>query len=612
MNNEFNLGGYDKYAFNDTNGVAHLTLLLQRNMKMAVHFSAGDKTPNIDGWVDLCSDGVTKQVPDGKIEVQIKTLDKDYTNISGGYKYSCDTKIFNYVKKGITINPVFLFLIDVRTYRVFGINISHQYVLGLGEYKDKKIIYFTDDDEIADPDIFFEKAMDIYKEYLQIMHDPQKSLVQVDSQLDEIILKELQGASDCLNQLFDTDLHFIKDYFFKDVWKLGIGFKQSNNPKFSVLGIYQIKKGQDGLLVKSFEFENGLEAIKSHQYKTIMSFLYTGLESILERINDFISSNVEEYFKDDRNSFIHPKRYLKPQYLADLVLSEYTYFFLDKFAVYIKEFEKSGFPGVFYADEISLDDLKKLWNTIEALTYEGINKQVFLPEKPLVVYIHDPFDYTKYYTQRFIEILHNEDRFEVESTYEIVKQSEYLFFEEIVKEFEKRNIKSIKRVWKHKDLLHPFEGWVGNKGMHRRETVFRFEDYFDNVNKLYAELPNCYKQTLERLFGRLSSYYEIKNEYHLYISKSPSLSYIYSMSKSNSFSIKYHNEDICAGTNSYADVFDILNKIYPNNQHGAGGLSLFQDETPLYTYIRQLIYQSIRTKLNLKKHGHYSGYPLIN
>ncbi len=141
MENEINLGGYDKYAFNDTNGIAHLTLLLQRNMKMAVHFSSGDKTPNIDGWVELCSDAKTKQVPDGKFEVQIKTLDSDYVNIHGGYKYSCDTKIFNYVIKGITINPVYLFLIDAKTYRVFSLYISHQYVLGLGNFLVDLVLY---------------------------------------------------------------------------------------------------------------------------------------------------------------------------------------------------------------------------------------------------------------------------------------------------------------------------------------------------------------------------------------------------------------------------------------------------------------------------------------
>ncbi len=81
------------------------------------------------------------------------------------------------------------------------------------------------------------------------------------------------------------------------------------------------------------------------------------------------------------------------------------------------------------------------------------------------------------------------------------------------------------------------------------------------------------------------------------------------MRKSDVFLINCHNEDIF---NSKTDVFDILNELHPNSQYEVGGMSVFQDETPLYSYIRLLIYQSIRITLNLTKDDHYMGYPLIN
>jgi hypothetical protein len=84
------------------------------------------------------------------------------------------------------------------------------------------------------------------------------------------------------------------------------------------------------------------------------------------------------------------------------------------------------------------------------------------------------------------------------------------------------------------------------------------------------------------------------------------------MSKSDVIFVNCHNEDILAGSNSFDEFFNILDKLHPNNQHGVGELTVFRDVTPLYTYIRLLVFQSVRTKLNLKKHGYYFGYPLIN
>ena len=56
-NGEINIGGYDTYSFNDSDGVAILTLLLHKDRKIKVHFAEGDKTPNIDGWFELCTEG---------------------------------------------------------------------------------------------------------------------------------------------------------------------------------------------------------------------------------------------------------------------------------------------------------------------------------------------------------------------------------------------------------------------------------------------------------------------------------------------------------------------------------------------------------------------------
>ena len=130
-----NIGGYIDSDFDESNGNAELTLLLQSKNTIKTHFNENDKTRNEDGYFDLLqySNESSKNVSFGQIRVQIKSIKTDISNRNmrgtiSAYKYSCDTKIFNAVRAGIFFDPAILLLWDVKERRAFYISLSLEYV----------------------------------------------------------------------------------------------------------------------------------------------------------------------------------------------------------------------------------------------------------------------------------------------------------------------------------------------------------------------------------------------------------------------------------------------------------------------------------------------------
>ncbi|QUN13148.1 DUF4365 domain-containing protein [Clostridium sp. C1] len=255
-----NIGGYDKYSFNEGLGNRILSDLLESQKSIITHFSQSDKVPNFDGYFEILEFGEKKNNPIGRIDVQIKTLDHDYKNNNkrknvSQYKYTCETKIFNAVKEALTLNPCFLFMVDIYLKKVFFKYISPQYVLSL-EIADEfyKTIYFNDEDEIVNISSFYEIAKKIYKERALDLFSEAKNrfLTNQDLTIEEISI--LQEQFDYLNGIFETDLKFIKNKMFPEVWKFGIAYLKDENG--IAIGVYWIRRGQHGEYFKQLNHKS--------------------------------------------------------------------------------------------------------------------------------------------------------------------------------------------------------------------------------------------------------------------------------------------------------------------------------------------------------------------
>lgn len=130
-----------------------------RTFRIVPYFSVNDKTPNLDGWFELCDHSVEnsrKTVPQHRFFVQIKTLNHDYRNTNSQknqeqqYKYRCDTKVLNTVLTNITLDPVLLFLVDWENERVFWKHLSIEFCFPFMNSSEKEnfTLYFSDCDKI--------------------------------------------------------------------------------------------------------------------------------------------------------------------------------------------------------------------------------------------------------------------------------------------------------------------------------------------------------------------------------------------------------------------------------------------------------------------------------
>lgn len=118
----------------------------KKGHKILTYFARQDKRPNLDGSLSI----VENQEEIITVEVQIKTLPKEYYYKRQDYfqyRYECDTKIFNVVRRQTTLNPVALILVDIPKEVVYVKLLTFDYVqsLDIGN-KQSKVIGFSDKD----------------------------------------------------------------------------------------------------------------------------------------------------------------------------------------------------------------------------------------------------------------------------------------------------------------------------------------------------------------------------------------------------------------------------------------------------------------------------------
>lgn len=296
---EVNIGGYDINYKYDRKAVNYLEGILLDSDYIVPHLEAGDKIPNLDGYIEICDTAERKVIPTGRFDVQIKSLNCDYRNENtryhkeSVYKYSCDTKIVNVVLQGVTCNPVLLLLVDSQNQRVFWKYMSIEYCLELDVGKQKeKTIYFDDTDEVTNPNEWYHTLAETYSKHSYAQKDEKENYFLLSNRYPEVPEK-LQETSDYINHLLDNELWFIKQVFFSDTWKIGIAYLGGATGEFSCLGLYKIKKGKNDVFIK--QFKDGDEYFCSIQYggncclaDIVRQALEHWIEKFFQRENHFL------------------------------------------------------------------------------------------------------------------------------------------------------------------------------------------------------------------------------------------------------------------------------------------------------------------------------------
>ena len=357
---EFNIGGYDKYVFYERLGINYLERELLRTYRVIPSFSVNDKTPNLDGWLDICDQSAElgpKAIPLHRFSVQIKTLNHEYQNENkrthqdAQYKYSCDTKVLNTALSNATLDPILLLLVDWRKKKIFWKYLSTEYCFSSLNSREQKsfAVYFSDSDKIDfSTDAWIKDLIQVKTAHKAELSNGTANLFMV-SACDPEVKQQIQDASKTINGFMEGQLQFLRQALFPGTWKFGIAFLKSEDGIISA-GVYRIVAGASDEFYKVFDEDN------EH-----MIFSCRGPKiNIFSVVEEYLLHCVRYFFSDGGLAAQLP-------YLPDIVLNEIAFDELDNRFLYLQSSAPAGTPKtgdtVYFglqADELSLDEYDEL------------------------------------------------------------------------------------------------------------------------------------------------------------------------------------------------------------------------------------------------------------
>ncbi|EMO33228.1 PF14280 domain protein [Leptospira santarosai str. HAI821] len=235
------------YSNTDTAETESITILRGKldHRYLKLDIKERDKYPNIDGYIEIVDE---KQIPIGKIELQVKTIKKDLY-------YYIDSASIAYANT-VAMLPVLLVLVNREESKVYWIQLSKS--TGMRTEGGSQKVLIQDLDCITETSIHIQKWIIIIGEYqrrikefpiLEELLNANKHTKPIEG-LDKEKLKYLQRFIDHLNIGLDREFRIIKETLFPGVWKLGIAvtaFDESLS-----FGLYAIKYGElDATLIRS-------------------------------------------------------------------------------------------------------------------------------------------------------------------------------------------------------------------------------------------------------------------------------------------------------------------------------------------------------------------------
>lgn len=234
------------------------------------HLTVNDKSANTDGWIELLNENTIN----GNITVQVKTLPEDnYLKP----KFPCPSSLFRYAQE-CPNELVLLIVVNNKDCIAYWKNIDSELIeKNIDKYLQETItLHFEENDKI-----YTSNANKIIQEWKYLLknkfdliinngklekeNEELKSLLKKfqnpNIALEKVYITKIQNFIDEYNHLLDNEFNFIKKVYFPNAWKIGIAFSEFFPTRISYI-IYQISKGENGLLIRQIPIEEFLK-IKS-------------------------------------------------------------------------------------------------------------------------------------------------------------------------------------------------------------------------------------------------------------------------------------------------------------------------------------------------------------
>lgn len=258
----------------ERNAVNVLTASLDTTF-IKTHFNSDDKVPNHDGYIELTT---AEQVPIGKIDVQIKKLNKKNEKQP---KYQCDLAFLSFCENSLL--PVLLIVVNTDKGIAYWLHMKRDVLSELAKKIKKKSVSVAIPKEniITKTNKNYIKSWQTIVEYYkhrQVDYDvKEKALEETKRKLETLEkhadpsvgterqeYKEIHQFLDHYNNLLDKEFKIVKEVFYNDYWKIGMAYSHySKNTAEFIL--YPISFYRNDTQIKRLQHRNESLQIKEAQ-----------------------------------------------------------------------------------------------------------------------------------------------------------------------------------------------------------------------------------------------------------------------------------------------------------------------------------------------------------
>lgn len=287
-----------------------------------------DKYPNADGILDVTdSDGYIK----GKIDVQLKTLPKQYRN---NPTYYCEKKFLVYCQDSTL--PVILIVVDQHNRKAYWQHMNYELLVDIKSKMTEKgyslpmplqnCIDGTSQTYIGQWTQICKSVQEKVAGYdtLKAEHEQVATqLALIEQKFEPITLeptqiREIQEFLDRYNYLLDSEFRFVKQALYPRYWKIGLGIMRYGAEECSFL-VYPVPYGSNEPLIRQVkpgsikdvgrEFALG-NILRTHSYSTTNPVRQTPERlayDLLQSDFEYIIKRVQFELPDDfmANEYIH-------------------------------------------------------------------------------------------------------------------------------------------------------------------------------------------------------------------------------------------------------------------------------------------------------------------
>ena len=215
---------------------------------------ANDKWPNIDGYVELTDEN---GFPLGTIQVQIKKLSKTSSKTKR-HTFKSD-KFLSYCRESSDWIPIIFIGVDIDAQKAFWLHVDKESVLQL---KGSKTISLDTKQLISPQDKDFIQDWERIIQYYRTKSEEFEKYKQAFTTLSGVVTPALGVTNDRfvnihryldkLNSQLDGDFKAVKNLYYPNTWKLGVGY-YVYEPKELIYSVYPIATNKNDVQIKELD-----------------------------------------------------------------------------------------------------------------------------------------------------------------------------------------------------------------------------------------------------------------------------------------------------------------------------------------------------------------------